>query len=267
MRHDEAKMQRMIVQMLWTLGVFCGTPAKTGPEAKVIWQVNKTAGFADLRFAPFRLIRVNPRKSAARVLVRKKMRSGPATQTAFVRGFLLAFVTAWRRPLVEASLAKERPLQPDSARVLSNDECRFCQSRLPLAISQSLDLAIESSRLEDLAIKRSLDKKISRSQIRNRCGCQLTIPAPQSGTGGGRNAQAPGSRLRAFRMSPGDSPSRITGCRWLSPQSFGEFRNAHVLMNPLSATMSRPATQKPSPLVKKLWTMRLPCGIPWKSKN
>ena len=77
----------------------------------------------------------------------------------------------------------------------------------------------------------------------------------------------PARAYARFRMSPGDSPSRITGCRWLSPQSFGEFRNAHVLMNPLSATMSRPATQKLRPLVKKLWTMCLPCGIPWKSKN
>jgi hypothetical protein len=51
------------------------------------------------------------------------------------------------------------------------------------------------------------------------------------------------------------------------PQSFGKLRNSHVSLNPLSASLSRLATQKTCLLVKKLWTMRLPCGRPRKTKN
>ncbi len=51
------------------------------------------------------------------------------------------------------------------------------------------------------------------------------------------------------------------------PQSFGKLRNSHVSVNPLSAELLRPATQKSCALVQKLWTMRLPCGRPRKTKN
>ena len=51
------------------------------------------------------------------------------------------------------------------------------------------------------------------------------------------------------------------------PQSSGKHRNSHVSLNPLSATSLRPATEKTSPLVQKLWTMCLPCGSPRKTEN
>ena len=51
------------------------------------------------------------------------------------------------------------------------------------------------------------------------------------------------------------------------PQSSGKLRNSHVSLNPLSGTLLRLATQKTSPLVQKLWTMRLPCGSRRKTKN
>ena len=38
------------------------------------------------------------------------------------------------------------------------------------------------------------------------------------------------------------------------------LRIATFSLNPLSARMLRPATEKPFPLVRKLWTMSLPCG-------
>jgi len=86
--------------------------------------------------------------------------------------------------------------------------------------------------------------------------------------GGGRNARATSMRSRASSgMSPGDSPSWITGLPLALPQSFGEFRNAHVSLNPLSAKLLRAAIQKLSCLVKKLWRMRLPCGGMRKTKN
>jgi len=51
------------------------------------------------------------------------------------------------------------------------------------------------------------------------------------------------------------------------PQSFGKLRKLHVSLNPLSASLLRLATQKTSPVVQKLWTLRLPCGRPRKTKN
>ena len=51
------------------------------------------------------------------------------------------------------------------------------------------------------------------------------------------------------------------------PQSFGKRRKLHVSLNPLSARLLRLATQKTPALVQKLWTMRLPCGSPRKTKN
>jgi hypothetical protein len=38
------------------------------------------------------------------------------------------------------------------------------------------------------------------------------------------------------------------------------LRIATFSLNPLSGRMLRPATEKHSPLVQKLWTMSLPCG-------
>ena len=63
------------------------------------------------------------------------------------------------------------------------------------------------------------------------------------------------ARLRASGMSPGDSPSRITGLPLALPQSFGELRNAHVSLNPLSARLLRTAMRKSDALVQNLWTM------------
>ena len=51
------------------------------------------------------------------------------------------------------------------------------------------------------------------------------------------------------------------------PLSFGKLRNSHVSLNPLLSRLLRPAIQKTSAVVQKLWTMRLPCGRPRKTKN
>jgi len=121
MRHEKAKMQRMTVQMLWTPRVFCGTFAKTGPK-QFCGRLSKISALTVLiREDPRRKIR-EPKKNAARASHPDRIRTW----------FPACLVTAWRRPLAE-----ERPLQPDSARALLNGECRFCQSQLLLAISQS----------------------------------------------------------------------------------------------------------------------------------
>jgi hypothetical protein len=122
-----------------------------------------------------------------------------------------------------------------------------------------------------------LPKRVAHSQSRDHELASLRWPAvrpalcseePQAG--GGRRPQCPGnqSRLRAFSgMSPGDSPSRITRLPLALPQSFGKLRKLHVSLNPLSVTLLCLATQKTQPLVQKLWTLRLPCGRPRKTKN
>jgi hypothetical protein len=51
------------------------------------------------------------------------------------------------------------------------------------------------------------------------------------------------------------------------PQSFGTLRKLHVSLNPLSSRLLRLAIQKSCVVVQKLWTMRLPCGRPRKTKN
>jgi hypothetical protein len=159
------------------------------------------------------------------------MRPGPATQTAFVRGFLLAFVTAWRKPLVEAPLAKERPLQPDSARALSNDECRICQSQLPFAISRSSILRSESRDHELQPLRLPVDHSRSEEQDR----------------GGGRNAQAPSSRRSAFPSVPQRFTLANHRPPLALPQSFGELRNAHVFDEPTFSQIVTPRNTKTFP--------------------
>jgi hypothetical protein len=63
---------------------------------------------------------------------------------------------------------------------------------------------------------------ISRSPTCDCCGGQRSFPAPvlrratERGGGGGRNARATSRACARFSgVSPGNSPSRIAGCRWL----------------------------------------------------
>jgi hypothetical protein len=91
------------------------------------------------------------------------MRSGPATQTAFVRGFLLCLITAWRR----------------------ND--RFS----PTALERSAAFAKASCRFV-----------ILRSRTCGACGGQRSFLLRRAGGRGGRNAQGNQSRLRAFLECP-----------------------------------------------------------------
>jgi hypothetical protein len=93
MRQAKAKMQRMVVQILWTPGVFCGTPDKTRPEQKI-----EPGREGKKREKERKRKRENEKRSSAlstsirgeSLLPQKRTRPGPATQTAFVRAFLLA---------------------------------------------------------------------------------------------------------------------------------------------------------------------------------
>jgi len=107
---------------------------------------------------------------------------------------------------------------------------------------------------------------ISQRRIRNSAVGQRPVfcSGEQQG-GGGRNARA---TSRAKRVS-GSSPRQFTleNCRLplTLPQSFGPVRNSHVSLNTLSVTLLLAASQKPRPIVQKLWTSRLPCGRQRKS--
>jgi hypothetical protein len=171
-----------------------------------------------------------------------EMRPGPATPTAFVRDFLRYLITAWRR----------------------ND--RFGPTVLPLSRATSATFAKASC---PFLISRSKDLAITNWPS---CGGQRSVlfRAQRATNRWGRRPLCPGNqpRLRAFSgMSPGDSPSRITRLPLALPQSFGKLRKLHVSLNPLSVSLLRPATQKSQLLVQKLWTLRLPCGRPRKTKN
>ncbi len=164
------------------------------------------------------------------------MRPGPATPTAFVRGFLRCLITAWRR----------------------ND--RFGPIALPLSRATSATFA-----------KASCPFVISRS----RTGKPAVASGPscfrsKSNEQVGEEAAMPGQPVALARVF-WNVPRRFTlenhRLPLALPQSFGKLRKLHVSLNPLSVTLLRLATQKTQPLVQKLWTLRLPCGRPRKTKN
>lgn len=157
------------------------------------------------------------------------MRSGPATQTAFVRGFLLCLITAWRRNDRFGPTALPK-------------ECRICQSQLPV---------------RHLAIT-------NRQPLR----WPAVRPAPKSRVG--EEAAMPGQPValaRIFWSVPRQFTLANRRLPLALPQSFGKLRNSHVSVNPLSARLLRPATQKSCALVQKLCRTRLPCGRARKTKN
>jgi hypothetical protein len=140
----------------------------------------------------------------------------------------------------------------------------------PSALATSAAFAKASCRF---AIARP---KILRSLTGNRCGGQRPCPAPllhseeRRAISEREEAATPGQPVRACALF-WNVPRRFTlenhRLPLALPQSFGEIRNSHVSLNPLSARLLRLATQKTSPLVQKLWTMCLPCGSPRKTKN
>ena len=69
-------MRRMVVQMLWTVLVFCGRQGKTGPQNKVLTLRKFSRCIRDL------VIRVDPRKIQGENSFQKQMRPGPATRAA-----------------------------------------------------------------------------------------------------------------------------------------------------------------------------------------
>jgi hypothetical protein len=161
------------------------------------------------------------------------MRSGPATQTAFVRGFLLCQITAWRRN------DRFSPTAPQRSAAFAKASCRFV---------------------------------ISRSRTRKPCGGQRPCPArcSRATCRVGEEAAMPGQPVALARVF-WNVPRRFTlenrRLPLALPQSFGKLRNYHVSLNPLSARLLRPATQKSCAVVQKLWRMRLPCGRARKTKN
>ncbi len=117
---------------------------------------------------------------------------------------------------------------------------------------------------------------ICRSQLSTRCratadpqpcGGQRPVLMLQ-GARRGRRPQRPDnqSRKRGLWKFPPAFPVENRRLPLALPQSSGPAKNSHVSLNTLSIRLLRLATQKAHPLVQKLWTMRLPCGRPRKSK-
>ena len=138
---------------------------------------------------------------------RNRMRPGPATPSRIVRGFLPRL----RRREGSAMIA--------SARQRSNGSAAFHQSQLPiryLAIANRQPLRLASGLLS-----------LRRAEW-------------------GRRPQRPGyqSRSRAFLDFPRQLTLENHRLPLALPQSFGKLKNSHVSLNPLSASLFRPATQK-----------------------
>jgi hypothetical protein len=86
--------------------------------------------------------------------------------------------------------------------------------------------------------------------------------------GGGRNARATSSRSRTFwKSSPPAIRFRKSPAAAGLPQSSSKLKNSHVSLHPLSSTSPGAAIQKAPSLVKKLWTITLPCGTARKTKD
>ena len=86
----------------------------------------------------------------------------------------------------------------------------------------------------------------------------------RSGSGKWRRPQCPGNRHALARVSefplaihPRELPAATSVTAIIIWQA---LRFATFPLIPLWARMLRPATEKPFPLVQKLWTGRLPCG-------
>jgi hypothetical protein len=159
---------------------------------------------------------------------RKQMRSGPATRTAFLRGFLLCL-----SPHGGGMIASARP---------HSSECRICQSELPIR-----HFAITNLR-----------------PLR----WPAVLPAPRSKVGEeAATPGQPVALARVFWNVPRQFTLENRRLPLALPQSFGKLRNSHVSLNPLSARLFGLATQKSSAVVQNLWRMRLPCGRLRKTKN
>jgi hypothetical protein len=133
--------------------------------------------------------------------------------------------------------------------------------------------ARQRSRRRAAFAKASRRFAILRSPTCDCCGGQRSFPAPllrRAKSEVGEEAATPGQPValaRVFWSVPRQFTLENRRLPLALPQSFGKLRNSHVSLHPLSASSSRPATQKLRLVVQKLWTMRLPCGSPWKSKN
>lgn len=157
------------------------------------------------------------------------MRSGPATPTASHVDSCSALVTAGRRN------DRLSPTAPQK-------ECHICQSRLPIR-----------------------DHATTNPQ-------PLRWPAvrPGSKNRSGRRPQCPGNPFALARvsgMSPGDSPSRIAGCRWLCRNhSAGPgtptFSLGHTLNSMLGACKQKTAAACAEAVDDEtsLWTNVENCG-------
>jgi hypothetical protein len=81
----------------------------------------------------------------------------------------------------------------------------------------------------------------------------------------------PGQPVRAhahFQFPPAIHPRELPAATSVTAnRRSASFEIATYSLNPLSRRMLRPATEKRSPVVQKLWTMRLPCGRLRKTVN
>jgi hypothetical protein len=137
----------------------------------------------------------------------------------------------------------------------------------PTALERSAAFAKASCRF---MISRSQGPRYHDSATAAVASGPVLLPAPKSTRRMGEEAATPGQPValaRVFWIIPRQFTLENHRLPLALPQSFGKLRKLHVSLNPLSASLSRPATQKTCPLVKKLWTMCLPCGRPRKTKN
>jgi hypothetical protein len=171
-----------------------------------------------------------------------KSKCGRASHpTAFVRGFLFCLVTArWRNDRFSLTALAQ------------SAECRRCLSQLPIR-------HLATTNLQPLRRPAALGPApcflLQRARSKEQAGEEAAMPGQ------------PVALARVFWSVPRRFTLENRRLPLALPQSFGKLRKLHVSLDPLSARLLRLATQKSRALVQKLWTMRLPCGSPRKTKN
>ena len=138
-------------------------------------QMKKTWAPFRRRPAPFQCRRTKCENQVPRERQTKKMRPGPATRAASYVVSCRCLIADWRNDCFS-------PTAPESSAALAKASCRFVTSR---------------------------------SRIYNHTVGPRPSPAPRSRMG--EEAATPGQPValaRVLWIPPGNSPSRITGCRW-----------------------------------------------------
>ena len=106
------------------------------------------------------------------------------------------------------------------------------------------------------------DRRFVESLLRNLCDGQRPNPLKKREVEEAAMPRQPARTRARFRISSGNSPSRIASCHQRHRNRRSTNRKVLTyLVKTLCNSRSQAATLKPSALVQNLWTITIPCGL------